>query len=137
MDDGEEVEIHAPALQQAEPLEDTLIAGGARELSSVSVVTLPDSVQGQADEKIMLFEKAAPGFIQEKAVCLEAVLNPPSLFSLSFLQLDQPFIKGKSPEQRLSALKAEEQGIRTVVQCPFQDIFQCFLLGSLSLYSHF
>lgn len=126
MDDGEEVEIHAPALQQAEPLEDTLIAGGARELSSVSVVTLPDSVQGQADEKIMLFEKAAPGFIQQKAVCLEAVLNPPSLFSLPFLQLDQPLIKGKSPEQRLSALKTEEQGIRAVVQCPFQDIFQCF-----------
>jgi len=52
------------------------------------------------------------------------VLNPPALFSPLFLQLDQPFIKGKPPEQGLSALKAEEQGIRAVVQCPFQDIFQ-------------
>lgn len=75
VDDGEDVEIDAVALENVEAAQDAREGGLAGAVLPVGVVEAGGAVDAEADEEPVLGQEAAPRVIQEGAVGLKGVVD--------------------------------------------------------------
>jgi hypothetical protein len=109
IDKGQGVHFHTFGEEEFRDLFHTGPGTGTVGETSVSVVNVPGTVDGQSDQKFVRSEKAGPVFIEEQTVCLEGIAHRLSL-SVLLLEGDHSFKKRFSQKSRFPSLPGERNG---------------------------
>jgi len=107
VDDAQDVAAHAVALQQPPAAHDVRVRGRTAAGDPVAVVVLRRAVEAQADEETLGREEAAPRLVEEGAVGLEGVEDPPARRPVPLLERDDPAEVVEPEDGRLAAVPEE------------------------------
>ena len=72
---GQDIVLHTGLFQPAGRLPYPVIGSLSRSVQTETVVAFPAAVQGQARQKAVLFEKAAPLLVQQRSIRLDGIVD--------------------------------------------------------------